>query len=325
MAKEKHSRIRRSSGCLTGCLTRLIALLGFVALLFVSVHLLGFVHTDQETGQPVLELGNGSIQIPFDLKNGLNGLPPAFPTWPFGIRSEGMTLKILRAGKGRALLLCCDGYTAIIGGGSSNYAAGIQMLLCGVNRLDAAIAQSSDKRDTGGMPFAIRLGKPSYLFYTDTQERTSHWQDMVEKARRIQCEVPKAGLSFTLGRGRVTFIGPTRTGHADDVDDSLSLRVDYGSSGILIPGRITREGETELLASGAKLSADVLITNGSREEGATEEAFIAAAAPRIAVCTGDKDSLVIERFKSAGIEVYPSSEHGIMTIYSDGTELRMIP
>ena len=326
MSREKNSRIRRRHGCLGGCLTRLIAFLGFLALLFVGIHFLGLVQNDDETGQPRLTFGNETIlPFPSDFGNGFSTLLSSVPSWPYHMKSEGLTLKILRGGKGQALLLCCDGYTAIIGGGSGAYSAGLQMLLCGVSRLDAAIAASSDVKDTGGMAFAIQIGHPSFLFYTDTQTRTSEWTRMVEASQKSRCIVPTPGLSFNLGRGRITFIGPGYYGHADDEDDSLSLRIDYGTTGILVPGRISGEGESELLAGGTALNADILVVANGDASGTMGNAFLSSVAPTIAVCTGEIDWRTRARLQSLGARVYTILENGVMTISSDGTNVVINP
>ena len=326
MAKEKRSRIRKRRGCLSGCLARLLMLLGFLALVFVGVHLFGFVQNDEETGEPRLTFGKEPVPLlPGDIGNGISALLSSIPSWPYGIRSEGMTLKILRGGRGQALLLCCDGYTAMIGGGSETYSAGLQMLLCGVSRLDAAVIPSSDGKDAGGMAFVIQTGKPSYLFLTGIVTQTAEWQRM-EKAfpenRRI---IPTPGLSFNLGRGRVTFVGPGSEGYTANENRSLSLRVDYGGTSILIPGRMPKDGEQNLLSSRAVINADVLIAANGGEEGATGESLIAAVKPRIAVCTGNLDWRVKARLQSAGAAVYTVKEHGVMTIRSDGTDVRIEP
>ena len=55
MAREGRSHVRkRKKGCLVGCLTNLMLLLGVIALVFVGAHVLGFVESDPQTGAPTL-------------------------------------------------------------------------------------------------------------------------------------------------------------------------------------------------------------------------------------------------------------------------------
>ena len=58
MAREERSHIRkRRRGCISGCLTNILLLLGLAALLFVGACVLGFVKNDPETGAPIINPG----------------------------------------------------------------------------------------------------------------------------------------------------------------------------------------------------------------------------------------------------------------------------
>ena len=53
MAREGRSHVhKRKKGCLVGCLTNMLLVLGVAALLFVGAHVLGFVKSDPQTGAP---------------------------------------------------------------------------------------------------------------------------------------------------------------------------------------------------------------------------------------------------------------------------------
>ena len=64
---EEGGRRRRKKGCITGCLTNFLLVLGVLALLFVGAHVLGFVENDPETGAPSLSVDNVKLpQIDWD-------------------------------------------------------------------------------------------------------------------------------------------------------------------------------------------------------------------------------------------------------------------
>ena len=178
MAKE-HSHVKkRRRGCLGGCLTRILLLLGLCAVLLVGACVLGVVKNDPQTGKPSLSLegvGLDSVQLP-DLGNmhlpDLGGLElpegsmdgalewakNGLSAWPYAVSRSGLTIKTLRAGDGEAVLVCADGYTMLVGGGSGMGAAlTAQLLLSGAGHLNAAVAMSADAAQIGGMPLAITL------------------------------------------------------------------------------------------------------------------------------------------------------------------------
>lgn len=329
MGARSHVRKRRQ-GCLSGCLTRLLLTLGLCALLFVGACVLGLVRIDPATGAPTLSLGNVSHSLA-DIKLPELSLPDwSLPTWAYGMRPEGLTVKTLRAGTGEAVLVCCDGYTMLLGGGGGMGAALTgQLLLCGVSHLNAVVAPSSDQQQIGGLPLAIRLMPPEYLLYQDSQTKGTAYNRLMQTAtqnQKTQLLVPRQGLTFSLGRSTVTIIGPARTAHTDGRDDGLSVRVDFGQTSVLIAGGITEAGERELITSGARLGADVLICAQGGSAEATCAAFVSAVSPRHALMTAkDPPNSVQVRLQRAGAQVYTMREHGVITVESDGYTVKVTP
>lgn len=333
-----------------GCLTKIILLLGLCAVLFVGACVLGFVKNDPETGAPSLSLegvkGLENLQLPqIDLDKlalpesfhnaklpDLSGLAQGvqIPGWAYAVSPSGLTVKTLRAGDGEAVLVCADGYTMLLGGGSG-MGAGVcaQMLLCGVKHLNAAVAMSSEQAQIGGLPLTIKLMPPQYLILQDSQTKGAAYNRLVntaERSARIQMLAPKQGLSFMLGRAQVTVIGPARTAHTDERDDGLSVRIDYGSTSVLIMGSITAGGEREMITSRVNLNADALICARGGSDEATCTEFVGAVSPDIALMTGkDPANSVQIRLTRAGAQVYAAKEHGVMTLVSDGQTMQILP
>lgn len=351
MAKGEKSYVKkRRRGCLGGCLTRILLLLGLGALLFVGACVLGLVKNDPQTGKPSLSLegvGLGGVQLP-DLENvqlpdlgklelpegGVDGAlawaKKGLSAWPYAVSRSGLTVKTLRAGAGEAVLVCADGYTMLVGGGSGMGAAlTAQLLLSGAGHLNAAVAMSADAAQIGGMPLAITLIRPAYLIYPASQTKGRAYNRLMETAGRsekTQLLAPKRGLSFMLGRARVTVIGPTRIAHTDERDDGLSLRIDYGNTSVLIMGSITSSGERELITARENLDADALICSLGGGEEATCQEFVQAVSPSVALMTGSEPANAVRvRLTRAGAQVYTAKEHGVMTLNSDGQTVTVQP
>ena len=359
MAREERSHVRkRRKGCLGGCLTRIILLLGLAAVVFVGACVLGFVKNDPVTGAPSLSLdgikGLDQLNLPeidlsalelFDIElpdvnlpesikdvdlSTLSGLmqKASLPGWAYGVDPTGLTVKTLRAGKGEAVLVCADGYTMLLGGGSG-MGAGIcaQLLLSGVKHLNVAVAMSSEQAQIGGLPLTMTLMPPQYMIFQDSQTKGTAYNRLVstaQKSSKIQLLTPKQGLSFMLGRAQVTIIGPARTAHTDERDDGLSVRVDYGNTSVLIMGAITASGERELITSRVNLDADALICARGGSEEATCTELVNAVSPKIALMTGkDAANSVKVRLTRVGAEVYNGAEHGVMTLISDGQTMQI--
>ena len=333
-----------------GCLTKIILLLGLAAILFVGACVLGFVKNDPATGAPSLSLEGvkglesldlsqielpdlSGVKLPESLKDvDLSGIGAItkdvqLPRLGFGVNPTGLTVRTLRAGEGEAVLVCADGYTMLLGGGSG-MGVGVcaQLLLSGVKHLNAAVAMSSEQTQIGGLPLAITLMPPQYLIFQDTQTKGSTYNRLVSQASRsskTQMLTPSQGLSFMLGRAQVTFVGPASTAHTDERNDGLSVRVDYGSTSVLIMGPIAAAGEREIISSRMNLRADALICARGGSEDATCAELVSAVSPRIALMTGKAPANSVKvRLTRAGAEVYTAEEHGAMTLVSDGQTMR---
>ena len=343
MAREERSHVRkRRRGCMGGCLTKVVLLLGLCAILFVGACVLGFVKNDPETGAPSLSLEGvtmlGELQWPelTDVTRHFSGtaMPDLsgivqnvkMPAWAYGVSPTGLTVKTLRAGDGEAVLVCADGYTMLLGGGSGMGAAlTAQLLLCGVNQLHAVAAMSSDQAQIGALPLTISLMPPQYLLFQDCQTKGAAYNRLIAQMQNrpsIQAIVPQQGLSFMLGRARVTVIGPIGRVHTDERDDGLSMRVDYGQTSVLIMGSITASGERELISSRMNLDADVLICARGGSDEATCTEFVSAVSPKMALLTGkDPANSVKVRLARAGVQAFAMQDHGVMTLVSDGQNM----
>jgi len=334
MAKKAHSHVRkRRRGCFGGCLVNILLILGAAALLFVGACVLGFVQID-DAGAPQLVIDADGIGLDalekIDLPQiDLPGLAAGgLPSWPYAVSDTGMTVKVLRAGDGEAILVCCDGYTMLLGAGENGLLTCAQLLLCGAGKLSAAAAMSFEPGQTGGMNAVLSLTKPDYLLYPDSQTKRTDYNKMIDTAQRAGAQLiaPTQGLTFSLGRSTVRVIGPKYKNHTDERDDGLSIRIDYGDTSVLVMGTVTQAAERELISSGAPMNADVLICSMGGGEEATSNVLATSVSPEIAIMTGENPANAVKvRLERIGCKVYTVKEHGVMTLISDGRTIQMNP
>lgn len=333
MARENSHVRKRRRGCLSGCLVKIVLLLGAAALLFVAACSLGVIQIDAETGAPYVSLeglGLGEIELgDFDPQAfAVSGVTLPQISWPYRVNRTGLTVKTLRAGDGEAVLVCSDGYTMLLGAGGNGALLCGQLLLSGVNRLSAAAAMQSSDSQIGGMALAVRLMKPTYLLYPDTQVKSAAYNSMMaaaQEAEGMTLIAPEQGLSFQLGRAQVTVVGPRSRHHTQERDDGLSIRIDYGDTSVLVMGGVTDGAEQEILSS-APVDADVLIASCGGSTDGSSAAFVEAVSPDIALLTGkDAANAVRVRLERVGAKVYTAKEHGVMTVFSDGAAVTVEP
>ena len=197
-----------------------------------------------------------------------------------------------------------------------------------MNHLSAAVAMGSEDEQLGAMKMALGLTRPDYLFVPPTQTKGKAYAQMIDAAEKRGTQIVSAtqNMAFTLGRARVTFIGPARTQHTDSRDDGLTLRIDYGETSAVVTGCITASGEKEIVSSGAAVKCDALIAARGGSEAATCTEWVEAAKPGVALVTGKNPANSVRiRLQKAGATVYAAKENGVMTLYSDGQKITVQP
>lgn len=153
----------------------------------------------------------------------------------------------------------------------------------------------------------------------------------VLQRRRIPVDIVARGDRFDVGGATVEVLYPKRIDDANapsDNNNSVVLRIVYGSRAFLLTGDIERQAESELLMNGGTLAADVVKVahHGSRTSSTSE--FVAATHAQFAVISVGRHSPfghphpdVVERWLGSGAQVATTGENGMITISTDGRDL----
>jgi competence protein ComEC len=113
-------------------------------------------------------------------------------------------------------------------------------------------------------------------------------------------------------------------------DDSVVLRVRFGRRCFLLTGDIERRAEEALTAAGDDLRCDVVKVAHHGSKTSSTESFVAAARAAFAVIPvgldspfGHPDPQTVARWRAAGAQVLTTSERGMITVSTDGDDLRV--
>lgn len=150
----------------------------------------------------------------------------------------------------------------------------------------------------------------------------------------VPIELIGRGDRLKFGAATVDVLWPPRAGEERQAlsanNDSLVLRVSYGSRVFLLTGDIERDAEAALVAAGDDLRSDIvkIAHHGSRTS--STEPFVAAVRPSLAVVSvglsspyGHPDSTVVARWRATGAQVLQTGRTGTITISTDGQDLKV--
>ena len=131
---------------------------------------------------------------------------------------------------------------------------------------------------------------------------------------------------------------PKQTRHDQDISDddtndsSLVTKITYGDRSFLLTGDISGSVEANLIASGQNLKSDLLFMphHGSNHSNSMD--FIRAVSCHYAIASAGKNNVfhhphpaVLDRYTSAGVNIFRTDKDGAISVYSDGKTINVTP
>lgn len=250
---------------------------------------------------------------------------------PTPLPGDGLTVTYLDVGQGDCTLLQCDGQVMLIDAAEGNQANKITAYLKqhGVTAIDYLICTHAHADHCGGMRAVIAAFPVRTLYSSVTSSRNGAFQRVMRAAEtaNLAITVPDVGDTFPLGSATVTVLGPQK--HYSDVNNqSLILRVDYGSNAFLFTGDAEYESETDVLDAGENVRCDVIKAGHHGSHTSTGYRLLYEAQPKYAVIScganneyGHPHDDTLSRLRDADVTVYRTDLNGTIVCRSDGVNL----
>lgn len=155
-------------------------------------------------------------------------------------------ITFLDVGQGDAAIVQCDGQYMVVDGGDKSASSLMSSYLTrnGITELEYLVATHPNTDHTGGLPGVLQAAHTKRALSSVSNAKQDSFNDMKSRltSQGTSIEVPQVGESFKLGSAQVTVVGPvyyTDDGNANN--DSLMLKIEYGSTSILLTGDATDE------------------------------------------------------------------------------------
>lgn len=244
---------------------------------------------------------------------------------------DGLTVHYIDVGQADCALLECDGEFILIDGGNVEDSSLVVSYLekQGVQELEAVICSHAHEDHVGGLPGVLAV-YPTEAVYAPTSTYSSNCFDdflYYTDQQGLSVTIPQVGDTLSFGGATAKVLGPVQS-YADPNNTSIVLKVTYGQTSFLFTGDMETSAETDLLDSGAKVSADVLKVGHHGSDTSTGYRFLYEVQPTYAVISvgegnsyGHPNEVTLSRLEDAGCTIYRTDKLGHIIAHSDGTNI----
>jgi len=205
----------------------------------------------------------------------------------------------------------------------------------GYSRIDHILATHADADHIQGLTDVAKnfsIGSAAFGRTPMDDPDFAELADVLQR-RGIHTELLARGDHFEYGGVRVEVLYPIASDDPNalsDNDHSVVLRIVYGTRVFLLTGDIERTAETALVTNGGTLAADVVKVAHHGSRTSSMQQFIDATGAKYAVISVGRSSPfghphveVVERWQAAGTEVFTTGQNGMISVSTDGKDLKI--
>ena len=246
--------------------------------------------------------------------------------------SQPLTVHFIDVGQADSILIQQGSSAMLIDGGNQADAGLIINYLekHGVSQLDYVIATHPHEDHIGGLDEVIAHFKIGKVILPNATTNTIAFMNLLYaiQDKGLKATRATAGNSYQLGSATWQILGPNGTLYDDTNDYSVVTRLTFGKTSFLFMGDAETKSESEILAAGFNLRANVLKVGHHGSTSSTSPAFLRAVNPDSAVISvgadnsyGHPSAGTLGALLAAAINIYRTDLAGTIVATSNGTRV----
>lgn len=243
-----------------------------------------------------------------------------------------LTVSYIDTGQADSILITTpDNKNMLIDAGEGEgYSGAILSYLTANNiaELDSVVATHPHSDHINAMDNVINAIPVNHFYMPNALHTTRDFENMLDALNNVPDVIQaKAGMSFKIGSYvKCNILAPISDSYDNLNNYSVVIKLIYGDTAFLFTGDAEAQVESEILANGTDVSADVLKCGHHGSSTSTSEAYLNAVNPSYAIISCGKDnsyghphSETLQVLNSKGITVLRTDEMGTITLQSDGS------
>ena len=260
----------------------------------------------------------------------------------FEVSGGTMEIHMIDVGQADSILVSVPGYNILFDAGKRSEATEIITYLdaLGVTELDCVVFTHSDSDHIGGGAAVIEKYEVGEVFMepydygTPTKTYSTLHDTIVSKG--IPIVDPTANAKYERGDNgdlKIKVLGPVED-YKDKNEDSIVMRLDFGSTSLLMTGDAGKEAELDILNtySRSELDCDILKVGHHGSKTSSCEEFLKVVTPEYALISSDSEDgndyghphlETLSALESIGAQIYRTDTLGSIVLVTDGETITL--
>lgn len=243
---------------------------------------------------------------------------------------QNLTIHFLDVGQGDSILLETDGKSMLIDSGESDQGKVVTAYLQdqGISTLDYVVATHPHSDHIGGMNEILNNFQVEHFVDSGYPHTSKTYEDMLTTIdqKNIPFQVAQAGQKIDFDPAvDIEVLNPAKTYSEDLNENSVVLKVTYGTTSFLLMGDAGLETEERIMKAGYNIDSDILKVGHHASRSGSGASFISAVSPEVSVIEvgagndyGHPHTEILERLQKAS-KVYRTDLDGTITVTTDGS------
>ena len=247
-----------------------------------------------------------------------------------------LVVHFIDVGQGDSILIQTPaGKTMLIDAGPSDAGAAVVSYVkgLGIRSLDVVVATHPHADHIGGMPAVLNNIPVKQFIDSGYPSTTPDYEDMLNiiDQKGIPFRTVRTGDIISLDPSlTISVLNPPKTFFDNANDNSVVLRVGYGTTAFLLAGDAGFMAENAMIMGGEDLGADVLKVGHHGSSSSTSAQFLNEVVPSIGVIEvgagnsyGHPTATTLKRLSTAGVDVYRTDLVGTVSVVTDGLTVKV--